>query len=110
MPCVDLHDGNAIVGPLRAANWTSFTTTQQWYSFCLDAIALVFFWLYKGSSPADLNFDGITNLADWGILNSLEPSLGVAIAAALHSETTIPQPTGTLLLAGLGSFLLASFR
>ncbi|MGI9427232.1 MAG: LamG-like jellyroll fold domain-containing protein, partial [Bythopirellula sp.] len=71
-----------------------------------DVTAFVEFWLQVGT-PADLNFDGVTNIADWGILNSLDPSMGAAALGVLSGENTVPEPSAVLLLvlASFGSLI-----
>jgi len=69
-----------------------------------DVTAFISFWLQEGSTPADLNFDGITSIADWGILNELDPSMGAAALAALAVRNGVPEPaTGALLLLGVAA-------
>jgi len=64
-----------------------------------DVSAFVKGWMTTGhvslraqKAAGDLNFDGITNLADWRILNAEFPSMGAAIAAALEGESAVPEP------------------
>mgnify|MGYP000120835617 CR=1 FL=1 len=62
-----------------------------------DVTAFVSLWLQPNTgqdpNPADFNFDGTTDLADWAILNRELPALGAAVA------TAIPEPaTGSFLL------------
>jgi hypothetical protein len=66
-----------------------------------DVTAFVAGWLSQGGgniaarySRGDLNFDGMTDLADWAILNRESPSLGLAALARL---TNVPEPTAMLL-------------
>jgi len=73
-----------------------------------DVTAFVSLWLQEGGTSADLNADGITDLADWQILNALDPSMGAAMAAALRGEISVPEPSTALLLAISG--LVFSFR
>jgi hypothetical protein len=80
-----------------------------------DVTAFVEGWLFENNingvrvgdlvsrAQGDLNFDGITNLPDWAILNAANPALGAAIADQLFA----PEPGGLalsmwlLLLLGL---------
>ncbi|MGI9455863.1 MAG: metallophosphoesterase [Aeoliella sp.] len=74
-----------------------------------DVTAFVSFWRHEGSSPADLNFDDITNIADWGILNALDPSMGAAVLAALRGENVVPEPS-TLVILLFGALGLRQVR
>lgn len=65
-----------------------------------DVTAFISFWLSEGTSPADLNFDGITSIADWGLLNELSPAMGAAAVAALQARNNVPEP-GSAVLLGL---------
>jgi hypothetical protein len=63
--------------------------------------AFVAGWLSQGSGSiaarylrGDANFDGITDIADWAILNRENPALGLAALARL---TNVPEPTALLL-------------
>jgi hypothetical protein len=67
-----------------------------------DVTAFVSGWLTAGIGSitqrygrGDLNFDGITDLADWAILNRENPSLGAAAFARLAH---VPEPTTCFLL------------
>jgi hypothetical protein len=67
-----------------------------------DVTAFVNGWLTTGSgnitqryARGDLNFDGITDIADWAILNRENSSLGAAARARL---TNVPEPSTWLLL------------
>ncbi|MDC0935445.1 alkaline phosphatase family protein [Pirellulales bacterium] len=70
-----------------------------------DVVAFISLWLTTGTpgnpNPADLNGDGIANLADWGILNAADPSMGSAILAALAGHS-VPEPSTAVM-----GFLLA---
>lgn len=65
-----------------------------------DASAFLAHWLVSGGgSIADrytrggLNFDGETNLADWALLNGLDPAMGDAIFKTLQSAADhVPEP------------------
>jgi type I phosphodiesterase/nucleotide pyrophosphatase len=76
-----------------------------------DVVAFVSLWLQPNTvvspNPADFNFDGIADIADWGILNGFEPALGGSIMAAL-SAATVPE-AGTLVLA-LATATMLSMR
>jgi hypothetical protein len=57
-----------------------------------DVSAFVAGWLQEGAGSiaeryqrGDLNFSGITDLADWAILHSLQPALATAIFHRLHA-------------------------
>jgi hypothetical protein len=67
-----------------------------------DVTAFVSGWLTTGGgniaqryARGDLNFDGITDIADWAILNRENSSLGAAAIARLAS---VPEPASWLLL------------
>ena len=69
-----------------------------------DVTAFVQGWLTTGHSTAlaaythgDLNFDRITDIADWMVLNRLDPAMGSSILATL----AVPEPTcyGLMLVA-----------
>lgn len=76
-----------------------------------DVTAFVAGWMATGSGSVaeryargDLNFDGITDIADWGILNSTSPAMGAAAFARL---TGIPEPsTAWLLLIAVPNMLM----
>ncbi len=76
-----------------------------------DVVAFVSLWLQPNTienpNPADLNLDGIANLADWAVLNQELPSMGAAVLHALQGAA-VPEPASALLavIASLG--LLAS--
>jgi len=57
--------------------------------------------------PADLNIDGIVNLGDWGILNTVNPPMGQAAFAAL-GQLNAPEPAAWLM--GLTGCALAFVR
>jgi hypothetical protein len=66
-----------------------------------DVTAFVAGWLSEGGggiaeryARGDLNFDGITDLGDWGILNRVNSSMA---AAALVRLSGVPEPTSLLL-------------
>lgn len=44
----------------------------------------------------DFNYDGRVNLADWAILNSVNPALGAAAYALI---AVVPEPSGAAMLA-----------
>ena len=61
-----------------------------------DVTAFVVGWMTTGHATVldqiahgDMNLDGITNINDWGILNSFDPHLGQLILNAL-----VPEPSG----------------
>lgn len=61
-----------------------------------DVTAFIFHWMQTSPVttplPADLNIDGIVNLADWGILNLADPTMGQSVAAALRIRV-VPEPS-----------------
>lgn len=68
-----------------------------------DVTAFVSGWLTSGSGTVaeryargDLNFDGVTSLADWAILNRANSSVG---AAAFQRVIGVPEPTSLWTLA-----------
>lgn len=65
-----------------------------------DVTAFIFHWMKTAPSitplPADLNIDGSVNLADWGILNLADPTMGQAAVAALHG-LEVPEPSAWML-------------
>ena len=73
-----------------------------------DVTAFVSLWLQENTTenpnPADLNLDGITNIADWAILNEELPAMGAAVANAL-AGSSVPEPSAIVLaiLAGIGA-------
>ena len=75
-----------------------------------DVSAFVAGWLTNTSGfstsqklqHGDINGDGLTDLSDWAILNSLDPTMGAAIGAALHD---VPEPCSAWLLI-LGALAL----
>ncbi|MCA9261639.1 MAG: alkaline phosphatase family protein [Planctomycetales bacterium] len=73
-----------------------------------DVAAFVRGWMTSGSQTAaeaysrgDLNLDGITDLADWIVLNRLDPVLGASVQSALNRVA--PEPS-----SGLGALLFAT--
>lgn len=67
-----------------------------------DVTAFVAGWLSHGGGSiaeryarGDLNFDGTTNLADWGLLNTASSTLGSAVLARLSQ---VPEPATLALL------------
>jgi len=88
--------GNAdINGDLRVAGDGTGTFEYD------DVVAFVTLWqqisTIESPNPADLNLDGIANMADWAILNAENPSMGAAILAAF-AQQSVPEP-GTCFLA-----------
>ena len=75
-----------------------------------DVTAFISLWLSEGTTPADLNFDGITSIADWGILNELNPAMGAAVLSALEARNAAPEPSTAVLLALAGLMLSQSHR
>jgi len=77
-----------------------------------DVTAFVSLWLQPNTildpNPADLNLDGIADIADWAILNSELPAMGAAIAAALGGPPA-PEPSSCL-LAGIAAAGLFVFK
>ena len=57
-------------------------------------------------SRGDLNFDGITDLADWGILHSANPQIAAAAGQAIFG---VPEPT-SLSLGIVGLLIVSMFR
>lgn len=74
-----------------------------------DVVAFVSLWqqpsTIESPNPADLNLDGIANMADWAILNAENPSMGAAILAAFAGKN-VPEP-GTCFFALV--FLMGAF-
>jgi hypothetical protein len=70
-----------------------------------DVTAFVDGWMSRNVLPTqgDLNFDGVTDIADWAILNAADPSAGGAALAAI-AGAGVPEPSTVVLaiLAGLG--------
>ncbi|MBX3435329.1 MAG: alkaline phosphatase family protein [Pirellulales bacterium] len=84
-----------------------------------DVAAFVRGWLTTGHGSVaeayahgDLNLDRVTDLADWIILNRLDPAAGLAVMRAL--SPSVPEPTGLALgavaLAGAALRLGGSAR
>ena len=83
-----------------------------------DVTAFVEGWLFENEfngqrvadlvsrSKGDLDFNGITDLADYAILNMANPALGAAIGDQLF----IPEPSGSMLAIGFATFLFGFFR
>ncbi len=68
-----------------------------------DVTAFLAFWLQPNTlddpNPADLNLDGVANLADWAILNAADPLMGQRL---MNAVIDAPEPSGLhLLLCGL---------
>ncbi len=62
-----------------------------------DVTAFLSHWLESGG---DLNFDGVTNLSDWALLNKLDPAMGSAVFLALNSERGgVAEPSSGLIVA-----------
>jgi hypothetical protein len=79
-----------------------------------DVSAFVAGWLAEGGGGiaerygrGDLNFDGITNLSDWAILNSASRDLGVA---SLERVFVVPEPATPLLLSFPLLMMTAHYR
>ncbi|MGD9636519.1 MAG: alkaline phosphatase family protein, partial [Pirellulales bacterium] len=79
-----------------------------------DVSAFVAGWLSQGSGSiaercarGDLNFDGITNLGDWAILNNASPALG---QAAFRRVIGVPEPASVVLLSFPVMWLTAHVR
>jgi hypothetical protein len=84
-----------------------------------DVTALVAGWMSRNRLPSgklagdintrasgDLNFDGVTDIADWAILNLANPTAGAAALSAI-SGSGVPEPSALVLAAaGLVSLLL----
>ena len=77
-----------------------------------DVTAFVSYWRLSAPPtsplPADLNLDGIVDLGDWAILNSVDPAMAQAVAATLRSSV-VPEPA-TLVLALIGAMVAVSLR
>ena len=56
----------------------------------------------------DINFDGITDLDDWSLLNAADPAMGAAVLRGLAGA--IPEPSSGLLLAIAGLLGLPGLR
>ena len=73
-----------------------------------DVTAFVSLWLQPNTiddpNPADLNLDGIANLADWAILNAADPAMGQGI---LNAVVDASEPSGLVLL--MFGFVLPSW-
>jgi hypothetical protein len=80
-----------------------------------DVSAFLAGWLTTGQGAiaqryvrGDLNLNGVTDLADWAILNRLSPTMGAAVAHGLSK--VVPEPSAVLLLLGLGSIAILKRR
>ena len=71
-------------GPYETDDVTAFIS--QWMQSAPVTIPL----------PADLNIDGVVNLADWGILNLADPTMGQAVFASLRG-LEVPEPSAWVL-------------
>ena len=86
-----------------------------------DVTAFVDGWMFRNEldgqlvgdvttrTSGDLNFDGITDIADWAVLNLANPGAGAAALSAISGGAGVPEPS-TLVLAGLGVFGLVLAR
>ncbi len=81
-----------------------------------DVTALLDHWLSQGAgslaarySRGDLNFDGITDLGDWALLNRLNPAIGLAALSSLQRRS-IPEPTGLWSLSAVVAATLGLLR
>ena len=81
-----------------------------------DVSAFINGWQTTGHTGAferythgDVNFDGITDIADWGILNAELPLLGAAIERAFEATRT-PEPSSALLAGMLFGLLFTQRR
>ncbi|WP_197531549.1 alkaline phosphatase family protein [Posidoniimonas corsicana] len=70
-----------------------------------DVTAFLDNWLVRGGggvadrySRGDLNFDGLTDLSDWAVLNRLDPAMGAAVAHGLAGVGVPEHAAATLLL------------
>lgn len=79
-----------------------------------DVSAFVANWLVVGGGGiaerygrGDLNFDGVTDLGDWAILNSANRSAG---AAAFRAVVGVPEPSAPILLSLPVMFMTAHYR
>jgi hypothetical protein len=80
-----------------------------------DVSAFLAGWLTTGQGSiaqryvrGDLNLNGVTDLADWAILNRLSPTMGAAVARGLSEA--VPEPSTMLLALGLGSIAICLRR
>ena len=80
-----------------------------------DVTAFVEGWMTSGHASVvsaymngDLNLDKTTDLADWIILNRLDPAMALAAFNAIHGNT-VPEPT-SLILASFAFLLTANWR
>ena len=75
-----------------------------------DVTAFIALWLQPNTiespNPADLNLDGIANLADWAILNAADAAMG---QAAMQHLSNAPEPSGAALIM-LGLLVLMRGR
>lgn len=78
-----------------------------------DVTAFLDNWMASGHggveqrfARGDLNLDGVTDLADWALLNRLNPALGEAVFRSLQGNPA-PEPEAALLIVALASTLLA---
>ena len=64
-----------------------------------DVTAFMTFWLQPNTldepNPADLNLDGVANLADWAIVNAADPIMGQNI---MNAVIDAPEPSGFVLM------------
>lgn len=79
-----------------------------------DVTAFIENWLVSGAGGmedryrrGDLNFDGVTDLSDWALLNKLSPAAGQAALRGLSGAA--PEPCSALLLLA-GVAVLANHR
>jgi hypothetical protein len=79
-----------------------------------DVSAFVAGWLSEGGggiaeryARGDLNFDGVTNLGDWAILNTASGSVG---HAALQRVNGVPEPGSVAMLTFPVLWMTAQFR
>ncbi|MGI9427231.1 MAG: alkaline phosphatase family protein [Bythopirellula sp.] len=97
---------NGIVGDVNQSGEVAGDGSGLWAED--DVTAFVEGWMTTGHSGVfesythgDMNFDGVTNIADWAILNAELPDMGAAIMRAL-SENVVPEPSsGVMITAAL---------
>ncbi len=111
IPYVPLGAPNGIEGDINQDGVVSGDGTGPAASD--DVTAFIDGWFQTGASSiaeaygmGDLNLDKRTDLADWLILNQLDPAMGVAALAALNA---VPEPASAT-LCGLALAVLSSCR
>ena len=76
-----------------------------------DVTAFIALWLQPNTldapNAADLNLDGIADLADWAILNAAEPAMGQAILSQMNN---VPEPRVVPTVIAVFVFFACWFR